>query len=65
MGERKRFASRHHHQGPDSRTISNYFKIKVTIKVAILKSGVHQHLNIIYHCVVYIAVMLCLKPGVE
>ena len=52
-------------QGADSRTISDYFKIKVTFKVAILKSGVHQHLNLIYCCLVYIAVMLCLKPGVE
>ena len=51
--------------GSDSRTVIEYFKLKVTFKVAILKSGLHQHLNLTYCCVVYIAVMLCLKAGVE
>ena len=45
--------------------VSDYFKIKVTFKLAIFKSGVHQLLNLTYYCVVYIAVMLCLKAGVE
>ena len=52
-------------QGSDSRTVSEYFNLKVTFKVAILKSGLHQHLLLIYCCAVYIGVMLSLKPGVE
>ena len=51
--------------GSDSRTVSEYFKLKVTFKVAILKSGLHQHLNLTHCFVVYIALMLCLKTGVE
>ena len=59
---------RHHRttsQGSDSHTVSEYFNLKVTFKVAILKSGLHQHLLLIYCCAVYIGVMLSLKPGVE
>ena len=52
-------------QGADTRTISEHFKLKVTFKVAILKSGQHQQLNLTYYCVVCITVMLCLKAGVE
>ena len=52
-------------QGSDSLTVSEYFNLKVTFKVAILKSGLHQHLLLIYCCAVYIGVMLSLKPGVE
>ena len=51
--------------GPDSHTVSDYFKIKVIFKIAILKSGLHQHLNLTYYCVVYIAVILRLKADVE
>ena len=52
-------------QESDSRTVSEYFTLKVTSKVAILKSGLHQHLLLIYCCAVYIRIMLSLKPGVE
>ena len=50
---------------PDSGMNSEYFKIKVTFKVAILNSIIHQHLNLTYCYVVYIAVMLSLMAGVE
>ena len=51
--------------GSDSRTVSEFFKLKVTFKVAILKSDLHQYLNLTCCCVVYIPVMLYSKASVE
>ena len=51
--------------GSYSRTVSEYFKLKVTFKDVILKCGLHQHLNLTYCWVVYIAVLLSLMTGVE
>ena len=47
--------------GPDSGTICKYFKIKVDFRVSILKSSLHQPLNLTYCYLVYIALRIDIK----